>query len=778
MNKGRKQMKILKRITVGMLLLCYLAATIVQSNFWGNILSPIIIFIAFLVTYKAFVHRKSMVNNPVPGLFLSMGMLVWSMTDVLWAIYDMILYIDPEEINLITYGYLMTNIFLVIAVAIYTYHIFRKWNTVQVILDAVVMSLFIIELVWIAFLNEDVKNIMMIRSDWVSTVAIVTDIIMVIAITIWFVSIRYGKMPLYLWLISVGVLFYSITDLVYYWQYFFSIYEPNTIMDFIYVADFYLIALAAVIYLDRKDTPSEIKIYNIGRKGKGYGLFLAPVLFIILKGFDVIYVLHFVMVILLYIMLSSYIKRNLYKESLLRKEKELNNDLEQKVKVRTEELEEKNKVLQELIDQDLITGLYNRRYCLAYLEEAIYRLREEEAIILLYIDINRFKMITTMFGNFIGETVLFEFAQRLKPIQERIEKSILASYGDDSYIFAAIGKQVDKQGLELASEIIRLCSDIYYIEEYQIRVTVNIGISTFPYNSSSKEELIRHADIAMTQARMQGFNVVHQFDLKLSEAFFRKNSIEIMLKKNNIMQEFLVYYQPQLYTNSKKIFGFEALLRWKTATGEFIAPNEFIPVAEETGYIIPIGDWVMKMVMKQLVNWNSRFEEKIMISINVSLKQLNSRQFLEKIQEEMNSLSIKPEWIDLEITESLQLQENPDVMKMLTDIRELGISISIDDFGTGYSSLSYFKSLPADRIKLAKELIDYIHVDEFDYQLVKSIILLSRAKGIRVIAEGVETKEQWEALKELQCDEVQGFLFGRPLPPEEIEKVFGGDLIR
>jgi EAL domain-containing protein (putative c-di-GMP-specific phosphodiesterase class I) len=282
----------------------------------------------------------------------------------------------------------------------------------------------------------------------------------------------------------------------------------------------------------------------------------------------------------------------------------------------------------------------------------------------------------------------------------------------------------------------------------------------------------------MTQARMQGFNVVHKFDLKLSEAFFRKNSIEIMLKKNNIMQEFMVYYQPQLYTDSKKIFGFEALLRWKTATGEFIAPNEFIPVAEETGYIIPIGDWVMKMVMKQLVNWNSRFKEKIMISINVSLKQLNSRQFLEKIQDELNRLSIKPEWIDLEITESLQLQENPDVMKMLTDIRELGISISIDDFGTGYSSLSYFKCLPADRIKLAKELIDYVHVDEFDYQLVKSIILLSRAKGIRVIAEGVETKEQWETLKELQCDEVQGFLFGRPLPPEEIEKVFGGDLIR
>jgi EAL domain-containing protein (putative c-di-GMP-specific phosphodiesterase class I) len=180
----------------------------------------------------------------------------------------------------------------------------------------------------------------------------------------------------------------------------------------------------------------------------------------------------------------------------------------------------------------------------------------------------------------------------------------------------------------------------------------------------------------------------------------------------------------------------------------------------------------MKKVMMQIVDWNHRFHETIMIGINVSLKQLNSHHFYDSLIDEIRRLQINPKWVDIEITESQHLQENPDILRMLADLRKLGISISIDDFGTGYSSLSYLKELPCDRIKLARELIENIHNEDFNYQLVKSIILLSRAKGIRVIAEGIETIEQWEALKELQCDEVQGFYFGRPAPSIDIEETY------
>jgi EAL domain-containing protein (putative c-di-GMP-specific phosphodiesterase class I) len=164
-----------------------------------------------------------------------------------------------------------------------------------------------------------------------------------------------------------------------------------------------------------------------------------------------------------------------------------------------------------------------------------------------------------------------------------------------------------------------------------------------------------------------------------------------------------------MLTSNKKLIGFEALLRWRTTSGEMIGPGEFIPIAEETGYILPIGNWVMEKALYQLVEWNQRYNVKIMIGINVSLKQLNSQNFIHELQNVISRLGADPEWIDLEITETLQLHENPELITMFECIRKLGIKISIDDFGTGYSSLNYFKNLPVDRIKLAKELIDYIH---------------------------------------------------------------------
>ena len=768
--------KLVIRTSIGILLLCYLVASIVESDFWGNLLSPIVTLVFFFIVFKAFFINQKTISNRLSGFCLSMSLLVWAVSDILWAICDLILHTDPEEVDLITYGYAATNLFLVLALTIYTLQSFRKWNIIQIILDSTVISYLIVQLIWVVFLEEDVKKIVQLRSDWVTTTSIILDILIVIWAAIWYLSIREGRVPLYLRFMIAGAFLYVITDLIYFYECIYRTYDPNTLLDLAYIMSFGLFAIAALLRMNDNDSKINRVFHNTGQKGKGFYLLAAPIILFIFEGIMITYLLQFVTIILLYYMISNYIQNNIYNERLLRREKEQNSILELKVKERTEELEGNNRVLQHLIDQDYITGLYNRRYLMKYLEHEIGRLKDKETIILLYIDINRYKMITTMFGNYIGEKILMDMASRLKPMERLAERSILATYGDDTYIFAAVGLYNYQDGHVFAEEAIKLCSDIYHIVDYQIRVTVNIGISLFPFDALIKEDLIKHGDVAMTQARGKGFNMIHVFDLGLSEVFFRKSSIELKLKKANIQQEFMVYYQPQLLTESKKIIGFEALLRWKTYTGEFISPNEFIPVAEETGCIIPIGDWVIKTVMMQLVNWNNRFKEKIMIGINVSLKQLNSAQFAVRLKEDLDRLQVRPEWIDLEITESLQLQENPEVVKMLSDIRALGVKISMDDFGTGYSSLSYFKGLPVDRIKLAKELVDYVHKDDFDYQLVKSIIQLSKAKGIRVIAEGVETLEQWETLKELECDEVQGFFFGRPIPAQEIEQVFKDEL--
>ena len=762
-------MKEIRRIAMLITIFCYLAAVIVKSNFWGNILSSVITIMTTIIIYKAFVVKQANVADRLSGLFLTLSIFFWAVADVLWAIFDIVFNINPEEIDVITYSYSLINLFFFLSFLVYAFQMFRKWNILQIALDTVVISYFIIYLIWIAFLDEDIKNILKLRSDWNSTTCIILDVIMIIWIAIWYISVRNGKISLCDRLLSAAVLLFSITDLVYYYQFLYSNYDPNSLLDAVYIGTFLILAIAGLFRLDGKIPDVQPSINNIGRKIKIHFLLLAPILLIIFKGYDIMAILNFVSIILFYSILSSYIQNSIYKDGLLRRELEINSNLEHMVNERTEELTQKNKVLQQLLDQDMVTGLYNRRYLLEYLETEIKSLKKDETIVLLYIDINRFKMITTMFGNYIGDKIIYEMAQRLKPMNQSIDRSILSAYGDDTYIFAATGKYDYQRGHHLSEEAIKYFSDIYQIDEYQIRITANIGISIYPYDASSKEELIKHADISMTQARMKGCNVVKEFDMKLSEAIFRKNTIEILLKKVNFHQEFMIYYQPQLLTDNKKVIGFEALLRWKTPGEEFIAPSEFIPIAEESGCIIPIGDWVMKSAIQQLIEWNRKFDEKIMVSINVSLKQLNSYQFIESLTKEIQRHEIAPEWVDLEITESQQLQDNPEVINMLQEIRNLGVTISIDDFGTGYSSLSYFKELPADRIKLAKELIQYIHIDDFDYQLVKSIILISKVKGIKVIAEGVETLEQWETLKELQCDEVQGYYFGRPAPVIDIE---------
>lgn len=765
-------MNMLKKVIIPILYLCYFIAAIFNNDFWGNILSPFITTGVGYIVFDGFYLKEKKSTNRIIGLLLSLSIITWACADILWAINDLILKVNPENVDIITYLYDSTNLFLALSFTVFGFLVFRKWNIVQMILDSFVLSFIILDLIWISFLDEDVKNMMVLQSDWLSTACIIMDVVTVLWIIISFISVRSGKMPTFIKFIASGAILYTITDLIYYYQYFYKTYDANTILDATYMAAFLLIAAGAHYKLKYQNSKSVMVLHNTGGKGKTYYLLIAPVIQILFDGKDVTDLLVLVSFILIYSMISTYVQNNIDREGLLRKEQELNSQLEQKVKARTDELEQSNLELQKLINQDYITGLYNRRYLLDYLQEASKNLSHDETIVLLCIDINRFKMIKTMFGHSIGEKVLFELAQRLKPMERMTKKTILASYGDDTYMFAAIGSYDYSQGREYAKEVIRLCSDIYYIDEYQIRVTVNIGISVFPLDAITKEDLIKHADIAMSQAKTRGYNIIQEFDLTLSEAFLRKNSIELMMKKVDYRQEFMVYYQPQLETITRKIIGFEALLRWKTPSGEFISPSEFIPVAEETGCIIPIGEWVMKTVMNQLLDWNNYFDEKIILGINVSLKQLNSAEFIERLKDEIERLQINPEWIDLEITESLQLQENPDMINMLKEIRKYGVKISIDDFGTGYSSLSYLKELPVDRIKLARELVEYIHTDDFDYQLVKSLIELSRIKGIRVIAEGVETREQWETLKDLQCDEVQGYFFGRPAPVQEIEQLY------
>jgi diguanylate cyclase (GGDEF)-like protein len=504
----------------GILFSCYAAATMVKSDFWGDLLSPLIMLFFCLETFISYCVKDKNKISRIIGLLFSLGLFSWGIADILWAIYDMLFHIDPQDDVVISFCYMLTNLFFAAALFAYAYGVFRKWNIVQIVIDSIVMSFFVIELIWTIFLHENTDNIIILRGDWISTMSIILDVMIAVGIIIWYMSVRSGQIMIHLRLLAIGALLFICTDLAYYYHYLYGTYEANSLLDLIYVISFGIITLAAVIRRKAGQTLIYDKLHNTGQKGKGFVLLLAPILLILFRGFDVTRLLQFVSVILIYNMVSNYIQNTIYKEGLLLKEREYSNELEQKVMKRTEELEEKNNVLTHLLDQDFITGLKNRRFLLAYLEKGIASLKEGDTIVVLYIDINRFKMILTMYGHYIGDMILYEMAEKLKPLEKMTENNVLTSYRDDNFVYAAIGRYDYKQGYELAQKAIELCSDIYRIDEYQIRVTVNIGISVFPKDASTKEELMKHADIAMLQGRSRGFNQAQEFDAELRHRWY------------------------------------------------------------------------------------------------------------------------------------------------------------------------------------------------------------------------------------------------------------------
>ena len=746
-------------LTIMSIFLAYFIAVIFNSDFWGNLLSPVVTGIAAYYVYKAYVKSAKNRIMKIAGIFFFASIAAWAIGDAAWVAYDMLLHIDPDEMALTTYGYSLTNLFFVIWLIISGIQELKRWNMVQVLVDTVAISINCLILIWVFFLNKDMQNVLLLQSDVVSGFSVLLDFIIMIWTFIWYFSIRKGKIPHYMKYAPLGAIIFVVMDLIYYYQYFYTIYDPNSLLDGGYVLGLGLLGYSGYLKVYSKaEITTEFE--NRGGRNKGILLIIAPLLLVIFKGLQVDYLLMMVLTILLHYVFSNITQKNIFRDELLEKELQLNAKLERKVAERTKELNA-------LLDQDVVTGLKSRRCFLRELRQILDSSEKETHLILFYIDLNRYKMIKTMFGNFVGEQVLKEVGESLSDYFHG-KNALLASYGEDVYVIVLQGRYTYDEGEEIAAGIIEECSRIYHVDGYDIRVTLNAGIAIYPTDASSKSELIRHADIAMSEARKNGFNKVQSFDEELEKIVSNKNRIEILLKRACFDDEFTLNYQPQVMIEDGSMFGMEALIRWKTPDGRMISPGEFIPIAEETGYIIPIGYWVMQKALEQLHDWDKVCEQKPRMSINVSAKQLIERDFIKNLSEALIRNQIAPDRLEIEITESSQLEENQEIKDKLIKIHEMGVSIAIDDFGTGYSSLYYLKNLPIDRIKIAKPLIDKIESDIYDNTIVKTAITVAKTRNMRIIAEGVETKEQWEALKEIQCDEIQGYYFARPMPADQI----------
>lgn len=419
---------------------------------------------------------------------------------------------------------------------------------------------------------------------------------------------------------------------------------------------------------------------------------------------------------------------------------------------------------------DSLTELPNRTLFLNKLNEQLELSKDENGQgAVFFIDLDNFKNINDTIGHDYGDKLLIYLAKQFKSLGIG-EEDIICRLGGDEFILLKSSIE-ESEVKSYAKKILSLFKESFNIDNKQMYITASIGIALYPKDGSDTNTILRNADSAMYKAKDLGKNRYALYDPEMYLKLERKTTIERILRSSIENNELSINYQPQYDTQSNEIFGFEALIRLNSKELGFISPLEFIPIAEECGFITQLGQWILNESCKQSVKWlNSGYNFKS-ISINISSVDLQQPFFLENVKEIVESTGINPSLVELEITETVLMESLDTSINILRKLMEMGIRIALDDFGTGYSSLSYLRKMPINTLKIDKSFIDNITSSRKEESIMKNIIQMAHSLDLKVVAEGVETKEQLLILKERKCDYIQGYYFSKPLPENEIEKL-------
>ena len=421
--------------------------------------------------------------------------------------------------------------------------------------------------------------------------------------------------------------------------------------------------------------------------------------------------------------------------------------------------------IRKLAHYDPLTGLPNRTLLHDRMGQMIaWANRDQKKFSVLFLDLDRFKYVNDSMGHSIGDKLLQLVADRLRNSVR--EGDTVSRVGGDEFIILLRDTEAQDAGL-VAGKILRALEKTYSVDDLEIFTHASIGISVYPDNADDVDKLIKYADTAMYRAKEEGRNNFQFFGTEMNLRSNLLFSLEKDLRLALERQEFSLHYQPQADLKTGRICGAEALLRWKHPQKGFVSPAEFIPVAEDTGQIIPIGEWVLRTACRQLADMRSQGLPAFPISVNLSIRQLRLPNLASVVTDTLRETGLQPGDLELEITEGTMMTHVQSAVAFLEAMRKLGVQLAIDDFGTGFSSLSYLKKLPVTKLKIDQSFVRDIETDENDAAIVRSIIGLGHHFKLKVISEGTETREQLEFLRANGCDQIQGYYFSKPLPADQ-----------
>ncbi|RNF38783.1 bifunctional diguanylate cyclase/phosphodiesterase [Planococcus salinus] len=427
------------------------------------------------------------------------------------------------------------------------------------------------------------------------------------------------------------------------------------------------------------------------------------------------------------------------------------------------------KEISNLVYLDSLTGLPNRHLFNDRLASALRQSKENDAhFSLLSIDLDYFKLVNDTFGHAIGDLLLVEVTKQLQLITT--DTDTVSRLGGDEFILLLPGTDYEKAATQ-AKLILDQLSEPFHIDGEEVFITPSIGISMYPADGNDQDSLIKHADMAMYRVKEEGKNSFQFFKQEMNDSVSRKSRLATGLRKGLEQGEFFLQYQPQIDIKTERIIGVEALIRWEHPEWGIVSPADFIPVAEETGIIVQLGEYVLHTACRQNKAWQDAGLPPFRVAVNISARQFSQSNLAATVSQALDQSGLDPKYLELELTESI-IQGASSAVTAMKELKSMGLHLSIDDFGTGYSSLSYLKLFPIDTLKIDQYFTRNIQADTKDAALVDTIIRMAHNLELNVIAEGVETDEQLAFLRQRHCDQAQGYYFNKPLLPADIERLY------
>ncbi len=419
---------------------------------------------------------------------------------------------------------------------------------------------------------------------------------------------------------------------------------------------------------------------------------------------------------------------------------------------------------------DLLTNLPNRTTFKDRLTVALAQTgRNRKMLGILFVDLDRFKTIVDTLGHTIGDKLLRGVAERLRASLE--DGDTLARMGGDEFVILLSQINRADRAVRVAQRVLDAIKPPFHFDQHELHVTMSIGITLYPYDGEDADTLLRNADSALYRAKEQGRNNYQLYTPAMNARAFERLALENSLRRAVERKEFLLHYQPQVDMQTRTVMGIEALLRWQHPDLGLVYPAEFISIAEETGLITQLGEWVIRTACVQNKAWQKAGLPPMTVAVNLSARQFQQQDLVETVARILKETDLDPRWLEIEITEGIAMQNADYTNVLLRGLKSMGVKVALDDFGTGYSSLSYLKKFPIDTLKIDQSFVRDLTTDPNDAAIANAVIVLAHSLKLKVVAEGVETREQETYLREHHCDISQGFLFSNPLAASPLESL-------